>query len=70
MIRLGASSPDNEVRKLNEEKLICYRQNDPNAFLSDCMVSFADERTDTGLRQTIGTIIKISFASENVGLDY
>ena len=67
MIRLGATSPDNDVRRQNEERLINYRQRDPVNFLKDCMISFSDKNTDPGLKQAIGTIAKISFASENVG---
>lgn len=66
MIRLGATSPNDDVRKANEERLINYRQQDPANFLKDCMVSFSDKNTDPSLKQAIGTIIKISFASENV----
>lgn len=70
IVRLGATSPDNNIRKENEEKLIRYRSNDPRGFLNDSMVTFRDEGIDPGLRQAIGTIVRISFASENVGQTY
>ena len=66
MVKLGTTSPDNEVRKQNEDRLLNYRQKDPDAFLQDCMVTFMSDDTDVVLKQAIGTIVKISFASENV----
>lgn len=66
MIRLGATSPDNDIRRQNEERLITYRQRDPNNFLHDCMTHFSDNQTEPILKQAIGTIAKISFTSENV----
>lgn len=69
-IRLGTTSPDNNIRKQNEEKLIQYRQSDPNGFLNDSIVAFRDEKVEPALRQAIGTICKISFASENVVQTY
>ncbi len=67
LIRLASTAPDNNVRKENEEKLIQYRSQEPIKFLEESITSFTDSNIDPGLRQAIGTILKVSFSSEIVG---
>ena len=65
-IRLATTSPDNELRKENELKLLKYRQTEPTAFLADLMLNFEKEDTDPDLKQTLATIAKVSFSNEIV----
>ena len=66
LIQLAATSANNEVRKNNEQRLIEYRQKEPNNFLADCMRHIGDETTDPGLKRAIVAIIKASLTSELV----
>jgi hypothetical protein len=66
IVRLAATSPDNELRKENELKLLMYRSAEPNSFLSDLMVNFEKPSTEPALKQAIAAIAKSSFANEIV----
>jgi hypothetical protein len=67
IIRLAATSPDNDVRKNSEQKLIEYRTKEPANFLKDCITHIGDEATDAGLKRAICSIVKASITSEVVG---
>ena len=66
VVKLGATSPNNDIRVENEKKLVDYRESDPLGFLNNCMASFGTDTTDAGIRQIIGTIFKVSISNENV----
>lgn len=67
IVRIAVTSADNEARQANEQKLLEYRQTDPNQFLVDCINHINDDKTEPIFKQAISTLVGISFKSEIVG---
>jgi hypothetical protein len=66
IVKLGFTSPNNQVRAENEKKLIDYRQSNPTNFLGDCMNCFSDSNVEAPFKQAIATIVRVSISSEIV----
>lgn len=61
-IELGVSSPDPQIRTLNEEKLLKYRETNPEEFLSICLEGYKDNNNKPTVRQAIATIFGMTIA--------
>jgi hypothetical protein len=61
-IELGVSSPDPQIRTLNEEKLLKYRDTNPEEFLSICLEGYKDNNNKPTVRQAIATIFGMTIA--------
>lgn len=65
-VTLAVSSPNNDIRQENEQRLIEYRQKESNQFLSDCMNHISSDKTQPSIKQAIATLVGMSFRSEIV----
>lgn len=70
IFQLASSSPDNDIRQLNEKKLIHIRQTEPITFLTECVNAFTNTSIEPSVKQSIGTILRISLTSEIVSCFY